>query len=349
MIEIQRSYQCSVTFDAIGSITYSRSFSLLTDGRDTHNLSQALYDEFYYTTVVGQMPWLDYVFRKNPLIALFRINTSNPLATHCFKLLQSRLTTAQPHQEEDFVSYLLKYQQDHPGIMTPTALFSHTMANAIAGPDSTSAALRACIYFLCRHPHSLVRLRNELDGNNKISHSTTAMSLPIITWTVAHNLPYLDAVIKESLRLHPPGSILAERVVPAKGLRVGNTDIPPGTIVGMNGWLTQRDISIFGSDADAFRPERWLPEEGETNYDWQTRIKEMNRAMLVFGHGTRSCIGQGLARLELYKCVPALVQAFDVSHLAPEPVFPSHKTLFHVPCFPSILPSLFALAIRALY
>lgn len=306
------------TLDVIGSMTYSRSFSLLTDGRDTQSLLPTLYDESFYVTLVAQMPWLDYIFRKNRFIAFLRGDASNPLAVYSFKLLQSRLASTETHQEQDFVSYLLAYQQANPALLTPTALFGHTMVNVVVGADSTSVGLRACIYFLCRHPHSLVTLRNELDANNSNDHPPTPESLPIITWTMAQKLPYLDAVIKESLRLHPPGSIQSERVVPAGGLRVGGVDIPPGTIVGMSGWLTQRDISIFGSDADTFRPERWLPGKGETDLDWQTRTKEMNRAMLVFGHGPRACIGQWLARFEMYKCVSALVQAFDMELVKPQ-------------------------------
>ncbi|KAL8824325.1 MAG: hypothetical protein Q9191_005133 [Dirinaria sp. TL-2023a] len=305
------------SLDVIGSMTYSRSFSLLADGRDTHNLLATLYDEFFYITLVAQMPWLDKVFRKNRLIDLLRKDPSNALAVHAFKLLQSRLAASKTEQEQDFVSYLLDYQQAHPDQLTPERVFSHTIVNAVVGADSTSVALRACIYFLCRHPHTLATLRNELDANNHINLPLTPESFPVITWSMAQNLPYLDAVIKESLRLHPPGAIQSERIVPTEGLRVGDVDIPPGTIVGMSGWLTQRHESIFGSDSNAFRPERWLPGKGETDSDWQTRTKAMNRAMIVFGHGPSACLGAGLARFEIYKCVPALVQAFDMELAKP--------------------------------
>ena len=83
--------------------------------------------------------------------------------------------------------------------------------------------------------------------------------------------------------------------------------------MGMNGWLTQRHVSIFGEDADSFRPERWLRGEGESEVSWQARLLAMKRATMVFGYGSRACLGKGVALLEIYKSVPALVQAFHVS------------------------------------
>ncbi|KAL8737910.1 MAG: hypothetical protein Q9181_001247 [Wetmoreana brouardii] len=269
------------TLDVIGAMTFSRSFSLLKDGRDTDDLLSLINSEFSYITIVAQMPWLDRLLRKNPLSAFFRSNRSNRLAVQAYRLLQSRLTSDKPEQG-DIVSHLLTYQRTHPAKLSPLDLFGHVMTNVVVGSDSTSVALRACIYFLCRHPHTMLKLREELDNTNgDDSHpAISSASRILIPWATAQKLPYLDAVINESLRLHPPGSILSERVVPATGLHVSGIDIPPGTIVGMSGWLTQRDVSIFGADAESFRPERWLRVEKESELSWETRVLAMKRAML---------------------------------------------------------------------
>lgn len=258
------------------------------------------------------MPWLDFFLRKNPLISFFRTDAALRLTMRTSQLLQSRLASTQADQE-DIVSHLLTYQNAHPGKLDPVGFFGHIMTNVVVGSDSTSVSLRACIYFLCRHPHTLLKLQNELDKNSTaISLAASSATPAIISWATAQDLPYLNAVIDECLRLHPPGSILSERVVPDGGLCVDNVEVPSGTIVGMNGWLTQRDPSVFGLDADSFRPERWLPEKGETEGDWKARVTQMRRATLVFGHGPRACIGRGVALLEIYKCIPTLVQAFNV-------------------------------------
>lgn len=71
-------------------------------------------------------------------------------------------------------------------------------------------------------------------------------------------LPYLDAVIQESFRMHPAPGLLLERVVPPQGLDILGETIPGGTIVGCNAWVLHRREEVFGSDVDTFRPERWL-------------------------------------------------------------------------------------------
>lgn len=272
--------------------------------------------EFLYITLVGQMPWLNQFLRNNPFLQLLGRNRSHQLPAFADRMLQQRLNSAQG-DEDDFVSHLLAYQSAYPERMSSLALFGYITTNVVVGADATSVALRACIYFLCRHPHTLSRLRDELDnvtrnGGANDEDSSSPMT-EFIPWATARKIPFLNAVINETLRLHPPGSVLSERVVPASGLSIAGYDIPPGTIVGMNAWLTQRDASIFGPEADSFRPERWAQAEGESQECWDARLLRMRKAMFVFGYGPRACIGKDLALLQLYKCVPALVQAYDVS------------------------------------
>jgi len=66
------------------------------------------------------------------------------------------------------------------------------------------------------------------------------------------------------MRLHPGVGFPLERFVPEEGLKIGNIILPGGTIVGMHAWVIHHDRTIFGEDADEFRPERWIeagPEE----------------------------------------------------------------------------------------
>ena len=69
--------------------------------------------------------------------------------------------------------------------------------------------------------------------------------------------------------------------------------IPGETEVACNSWVIGRDEGPYGPDTNSFRPERW-PESEE-----QTALYEKNN--FVFGHGTRSCLGKGIALMELYK------------------------------------------------
>jgi cytochrome P450 len=80
-------------------------------------------------------------------------------------------------------------------------------------------------------------------------------------------------VIKEALRLHPGVAFPLERIVPEGGATLCGKFIPGGTVVGMNAWVLHRDQRVFGSDADVFRPERWLEAEPD-------RLKLMEQTFL---------------------------------------------------------------------
>jgi cytochrome P450 len=121
--------------------------------------------------------------------------------------------------------------------------------NINAGSDIISTTLRAVFYYLLKTPSRPSKLRSELDK----AVSEDSISPLFVPWTESQTLPYLCAVIKEALRLHPALSLPLERVVPPTGLLrsdASKTFLPPGTVVGMNAWVLHRDKRIFGPDAD---------------------------------------------------------------------------------------------------
>lgn len=123
----------------------------------------------------------------------------------------------------------------------------------------------------------------------------------------------LDAVIKESMRLHPGVSMPLERWVPPGGLNLPNgTVVPAGTKVGINPYIIHRNKSIYGDDAETFRPERWLRSDGETEEAFEERIRSYNRNDLTFGAGSRICLGRHLSILESYKIVATLINRYDL-------------------------------------
>lgn len=65
------------------------------------------------------------------------------------------------------------------------------------------------------------------------------------------------------MRLHPGVGFPLERYVPEEGLKVDDVFLPGGTIIGMNAWVVHHDKTIFGEDANDFRPERWIEAEPE--------------------------------------------------------------------------------------
>lgn len=212
----------------------------------------------------------------------------------------------------DLLSKFLAAQETRPEFMTDGLVQTMAVSMAFAGSETTAISLGAVFYYLLRTPGAMARLRSELDeaGRSGVFHDNET---GLVTWSESQKLPYLDACIKEAFRVHPAPGLPMERIVPPQGVEIAGRFIPGGTIVGCSAWVYHRNKSIFGEDADVYRPERWLVDESLDREKEEARIKEMTGTMLQFGMGSRTCIGKNISLLEIYKLVPSLLRAFDVS------------------------------------
>jgi cytochrome P450 len=138
-------------------------------------------------------------------------------------------------------------------------------------------------------PVSYSKLQSEIDTAIR----SKTISSPVAD-KEAKNLPYLQACIKEGLRIWPPITGLMSKISPVDDVINGKV-IPAGTKVCWCAWKVFRNKDIFGSDAETFRPERWLEADEE-------RLKIMeSTAELAFSPGRWQCLGKSIAFLELNK------------------------------------------------
>jgi len=140
------------------------------------------------------------------------------------------------------------------------------------------------------NPQVLGRLLDEISG--------ASISRPIKD-AEAKTLPFLQAVIKEGLRIHPPVTGHMLKVVPAGGDTVlgGRHHLPARTKLGYCAFGLFLDPKRWGPDATVYRPERWL--EGEPD-----EIRRMDADLdLVFGWGRSQCLGKTVAAIELNKII----------------------------------------------
>ncbi|KAF1949520.1 putative cytochrome P450 [Byssothecium circinans] len=160
-----------------------------------------------------------------------------------------------------------------------------------AGVETTSNTLTVALYHLSINKDKLAHLKKELED---------VMVDPnqLAPWAKLETLPYLTAVIKESLRLAYGTTSRSIRVAPSTAIQYGNYILPPGTAVSMTVMLLCQHPDLF-KDPQSFRPERWL----DTNQPSD---------MYVFGRGLRMCAGQNLAYAELYLSLAALVRRFTL-------------------------------------
>lgn len=146
------------------------------------------------------------------------------------------------------------------------------------------------LLLLINNPPVLRRLVAEIDAGI----AAGKISSPI-TNAEALAMPYLQAVIREGLRLFPPGTGAAYKQVPKGGDTIHGYYLPEGTQVGQNLWGITHSKNVFGEDADQFRPERWLTANAD-----KRRIMTDTTEM-VFGYGKYLCLGKQMALVELNK------------------------------------------------
>jgi len=133
-----------------------------------------------------------------------------------------------------------------------------------------------------KHPNVLKKVRAEVDA----AFNSGALSHPV-QYADLTKLEYLSAVIKECTRIFPSFQVTMPRHAPAEGFNLCGYHIPAGYRAGMNPAVVVFDKNVFGEDAREFRPERWMESE-EKNF-------AMDKAMINFGAGTRTCIGRNVS------------------------------------------------------
>ncbi|XP_059625460.1 probable (S)-N-methylcoclaurine 3'-hydroxylase isozyme 2 [Cornus florida] len=159
------------------------------------------------------------------------------------------------------------------------------------GTESTSATTEWALTELLRNQEAMEKLRNEL---------TEVIGKDTIRESNLSELPYLEACVKETPRLHPPGPLILRRAI--QTCEVMGYTIPKGCQVKVNMWAIARDPTIW-DDPWSFKPERFLM----SGLDY----KGMNFEYIPFGSGRRMCPGIPLASRVVPLVLASLVHHFD--------------------------------------
>ncbi|KAF1958297.1 pisatin demethylase [Byssothecium circinans] len=323
-------------FDVIGDLTWSKRLGFVEEDRDVDGIVAFLQKFLSYAGPIGQMPILDLLLEKNPIrlfaqrvglsntvfpVTLFAQKRSNERAGEIQKIKTYGLPEDQGHNRGvDLLSKFAQAAYDHPGFMDDTRILTSCTSMVFAGSETTAISLSSVFYFLLKHPHAYAKLMQELD-EAVANGIVEARPDKTVSWAESQKLPYLDAVIQESFRVHPAAGLLLERVVPPQGMDILGTFVPGGTIVGCNAWVLHRRPEVFGADVDTFRPERWIEASPE-------QLKVMKATMFQFGAGARTCIGKNVSLLEVYKLVPSFLRRFEVELENPAAEWKTHNAWF---------------------
>ncbi|KAH7435900.1 hypothetical protein KP509_06G083200 [Ceratopteris richardii] len=171
-----------------------------------------------------------------------------------------------------------------------------------ASVETTTTSIEWTIAELLRNPRHLNKLREELDMVSSSDPHHNCLEDPQLG-----NLKYLEAIVKESLRLHPPFSVDMRQMCGGlkNGLKVGEYYFPAKTRLLTNLWAMARDTNVWGSSAGQFCPERFLVDEDSRD------VRGQHYELLPFGTGRRGCPGTNMALTVVPFVVANLVKAFD--------------------------------------
>ncbi|KAL2856972.1 cytochrome P450 [Aspergillus pseudodeflectus] len=297
-------------FDVVGEFTFGKKLGFLQEGRDVDGMMEGIQGILAYASLCGQVPEMHKALLGNPLFPLLMpsMESWNQVLQFTLKMVNSRASLKRDGELEksgletgkDMLSRWMAIHYADPGKMSTRDVIVHLSTNVFAGSDTTAIALRAIIYFLLRHPRILDKVVAEIDEADRRGSLTIPISY---RESIAH-LPYLGAVIKEAMRLHPSVGLILERHVPKGGITVCGKHIPAGTTVGINAWVLHHNPTVF-PDPEAFVPERWLESSPE-------KLKEMEQSFFVFGAGSRTCVGKNISLIEMHKIIPQLLREFRI-------------------------------------
>ncbi|KAH7111734.1 cytochrome P450 [Dactylonectria estremocensis] len=304
LVDMGHWFQC-YAFDVIGMITYSKRLGFLDDGADIGDVIAGLEWVMKMNSLAGIYPWMHTIASTIVNWLPSTSITGLPFIVHftqqCITAHQAQPKAMIPEDGEseetmDFLTKLLARHRRDPTMYNKWYAMIGCAQNMAAGSDTTGISLSATLYYLLKYPRTMEKLRQEVD--ERVSPSQN------ISFKDSQSMPYLQAVIKEALRLHPATGLPLERVVPDGGATICNQFFPAGTIVGINTWVEHQNEQIYGPDAAEFRPERWLVDD-------KGKIAFMNRHWMPFGLGSRTCIGRHVSYLEMLKLIPRIVRDFD--------------------------------------
>lgn len=306
----------TVAWDVTANLTFGRHYGFIEQEKDVDNLIVDSTKGLYYFAPISQVPWVDKFLDKNPLVRIGPKPTLTGVmyafgvvAQYQQDLDQKKITApADGSAREHYLDKYLKLKANPPTDLPidDNQIVNWLMLNILAGGDTTSASMRATAYYLAKNPGNYAKLQAELDGGK--------LQLPA-QWKDIRTLPYLEAVMQETIRYNPGIAMVFEREVPDTGFTLPDGRyIPAGTKAGINPAVTNRDKEVFGADADVFDADRWTKKAKESQAAFDARLTRMRDvAEFTFGGGNRVCMGKALARLEMYKLFATLYSLFDVS------------------------------------
>ncbi|KAL7623763.1 hypothetical protein AAE478_005316 [Parahypoxylon ruwenzoriense] len=312
-----------VAFDTIGDLAFGAPFGMLATGEDIAEVRtdvnkppifapavEILNRRGEVSAALGCLPqllpyarWLPDPFFSKGLAAV------KSLSGIALARVKDRLDNPPNIKRRDLLALLQEGRDDSGKPLPFDELVAEALTQLIAGSDTTSNSSCALLYHVARTPGVLRKLQAELDAAIPGDERNGEGVPKVPTYEAIRNLPYLQAVLNETLRVHCTSGIGLPRVIPADspGVHIRGRFYPAGTVLSVPTYSMHHSREIWGADADAFRPERWA----------EVTPRQRN-AFIPFSHGPRACVGRNVAEMEMKMIVATWARRYEVFLRKPE-------------------------------
>lgn len=288
------------TFDIMGDLCFDASFHCL-ENSVSHEWIEEVYNSIgraKIMTAFQHFPPLDSIVRRClPLSAREKV-------LKIFNFTRQKIDERIERNPDrpDFMRYIL--DNNHKGGMTRDEIDATVTILVLAGSGQTTTMMMAsATYFALKTPGVMARLQKEI-------RNATRGDPANVTAATVSSLPFLHAVLQETMRLHPALPVGNPREVNRPGISICGVAVPQGCRVSIPAKTAYHSPSKF-VDAESFVPERWLPEA-------PARFSADQKAIFEpFMVGPRNCLGRTLAWMEMKLILAKLFCAFDL-WLVPE-------------------------------
>ena len=302
-----------LAFDIIGDLAFGAPFGMLEKGMDIAEMRKSPDDPPKYVQaveVLNRRGEVSATLGCYPALKPFAKYLPDKFFTQGIEAVENLAGIAIARVNErlkpevmanntrvDLLARLMEGKDGNGDKLGREELTAEALTQLIAGSDTTSNTACAILYWCARTPGVIPKLQKTLD-------ESIPTDIEVPTHAMVKDIPYLQWVIWETMRIHSTSAMGLPREIPADAAPVvisGHT-FGPGDVLSVPSYTIHRSKEIWGPDAEEFVPERWAPE----------RLTPRQKAAFIpFSHGPRACVGRNVAGMELLVMGATVFRLFE--------------------------------------
>ncbi|KAL9655480.1 hypothetical protein ABK040_011873 [Willaertia magna] len=292
-----------VTLDVLGKAGFGIDLSIFTDDTEGRKFRVAL-ETFVSLGVIVRRFLFSYPWLLNIVERVLGLSEKNKLVSdrldEIIERKQKELKNEGVMDSNDLLSLLVEANNQEKGLLSQQEIKSNAAVFALAGHETTSTLLQWLTYELAKHPEVQERARKEIDQVLENKRSPTYEDIG--------KLNYINAIIYEGLRQHPPVPTVFK--IAKKDVQIGKFKIPKDTSIALLIYSVNRSEKLYENPTE-FKPERFL--------DNEVRQKiQHDFTWIPFSMGSRKCIGFQFALFEAIMMLTRIIQFYEFTLLNDE-------------------------------